>query len=232
MKNDMNAFLKTIRHVKPTHVLSMDDEPIKPDFYILDLVSKIIPDIPNINFDKIKNRFDKKVLKWLNTWPGEHYKLITQLLKVWKPELVLEIGTFRGASCLAMKEAIPCCKKIVTYDIIPWNKVKGTHLRDKDFDGSLEQRVVDFSKLKQIETQRKLFENASFIFVDMAKDGVSEQMFCDFLDTVKFKKAAPLVLFDDIRFNSMLKFWRNVKHPKMDITSIGHWSGTGLAHWV
>ena len=38
-------------------------------------------------------------------------------------------------------------------------------------------------------------------------------------------------LFDDIKMHTMLKFWRDLPLPKLDITSFGHWSGTGLAEW-
>jgi hypothetical protein len=35
-------------------------------------------------------------------------------------------------------------------------------------------------------------------------------------------------MFDDTRLPSMLKFWRELDYPKLDFTSFGHWSGTGL----
>jgi len=230
MKQHINDFLKTIRHVKQTHVLSLDDEPIKPDACILELISKAIPNIPLVEFDNLKDRFDKKSFGWINTWPGEHYKLLTQLINLCNPDLILEIGTFRGASCLAMKQAAQSFGKVITYDIVPWDKIRGTHLRKEDFDDKLEQRIIDFSNINQIKTQKDLFERANFIFIDMAKDGVSEKLVCDFLDSLNHNK--PYIIFDDIRFNNMLKFWRNIKQHKMDITSIGHWSGTGIAHWI
>lgn len=236
MRPNTNEFLKTIRHSKPSYLLSLDDELIKPNYYILQLISDAILNIPGTNFDNLRERFDKKTFKWLNTWPGEHYKLLYQLMIVEQPNLILEIGTFKGASCLAMKQALLKYSqygKIITYDIIPWNNIKGTHLRKEDFDKHLEQRVVDFSKLDQIKTQEEVFRRANFIFVDMAKDGVSEKLVCDFLDSLNFNlKNGPYVIFDDIKFVSMLKFWREIKHPKMDITSLGHWSGTGIVHWV
>lgn len=231
MKQNINNFLKRIRHSKPTYVLSLDDEPVKPDDYIVEIVSEVLKDIQDVDYNFLKNRFDKKTFKWLNTWPGEHYKFLTCVTKFLKPDLVIEVGTFKGASCLAMKHEF--CGKIITYDVVPWSKIKGTHLREEDFDNKLEQRIIDFSNINQIRTQRNEFKNAYFIFVDMAKDGVSEKLFCDYLDSLNFDKLnAPFVVFDDIRFNSMLEFWRNINHPKMDITSIGHWSGTGIVHWV
>ena len=36
------------------------------------------------------------------------------------------------------------------------------------------------------------------------------------------------LILDDIRFNNMFEIWRSIKSPKLDITSIAHWSGTGI----
>jgi hypothetical protein len=37
-----------------------------------------------------------------------------------------------------------------------------------------------------------------------------------------------VVVFDDIRVLPMLQLWRDLPFPKLDATSLGHWSGTGL----
>jgi hypothetical protein len=29
----------------------------------------------------------------------------------------------------------------------------------------------------------------------------------------------------------MLRFWRELKKPKLDISSFGHWTGTGMVMW-
>jgi hypothetical protein len=68
------------------------------------------------------------------------------------------------------------------------------------------------------------------IFIDAAKDGVQEQRFLDNFGTIAFAKA-PLVILDDIRVWNMLAIWRRVSRPKLDLTSFGHWSGTGIIDW-
>jgi hypothetical protein len=42
----------------------------------------------------------------------------------------------------------------------------------------------------------------------------------------------PIVIFDDIRLMSMVYIRRSIDKPKLDITSFGHWSGTGLVEWT
>ena len=41
----------------------------------------------------------------------------------------------------------------------------------------------------------------------------------------------PIVMFDDIRLLNMIEQWRALPRPKLDLTSFGHWSGTGLVDW-
>src|SRR5580765_1927160 len=45
--------------------------------------------------------------RWLTVWPGEHYKLLSGLVKVLKPRVAMEIGTAEGLSALAMKKYMP-----------------------------------------------------------------------------------------------------------------------------
>ena len=33
---------------------------------------------------------------------------------------------------------------------------------------------------------------------------------------------------DDIKFYNMLNLWDEIESPKIDLTSLSHWSGTGL----
>ena len=44
--------------------------------------------------------------------------------------------------------------------------------------------------------------------------------------------AGPIVMLDDIRLWRMLSFWQDIPRPKLDLTSFGHWSGTGLVDYA
>jgi hypothetical protein len=119
----------------------------------------------------------------------------------------------------------------VTYDLVPWQEYPGGCLRDDDFaDGRLEQRHDDLCDEAAFETQRELLESADLLFVDAAKDGLMEQVLLDRFARLSFQQPV-LVLFDDIRLWNMLRIWRGIRRPKLDLTSFGHWSGTGLIDW-
>jgi len=120
--------------------------------------------------------------------------------------------------------------KIITYDIVPWDQISGTALQQNDFDAQLEQRVHDLTDESLQYTQIDTIEQADIIFVDAAKDFIVEKKLCSLFDKVRFKNP-PIIIFDDIKMISMIELWRRIHYPKIDVTSFGHWSGTGIVEW-
>ncbi len=165
-------------------------------------------------------------------WPGEHYKLLTALIARLHPKTVIEIGTATGMSALAMKLALPADGKIVTFDLVPWQEHPDVVLQEDDFaDGRLEQRLADLSTPAGWQHNAELLRCADFIFVDALHDGVQERNFLRGFDEVGLA-SGPIVMFDDIRLWTMLAFWQEIARPKLDLTSFGHWSGTGLVDYA
>jgi hypothetical protein len=72
-----------------------------------------------------------------------------------------------------------------------------------------------------------LIEETGLLFIDAEKDGTMEENFLDNLEKHRLGRKMPLI-FDDIRLWNMLKVWRNNTRPRLDLTSFGHWSGTGV----
>jgi hypothetical protein len=168
---------------------------------------------------------------WLTVWPGEHYKLLAGLMKVLRPAVAIEIGTAEGLSALAMKKYMPQEGKVITVDIVPWDQISDTLLTRADFeDGRLMQRLGDLADRETFEANRELISSAEFLFIDGPKDNKFEWTLLEYLKTVRFRKP-PILMFDDTRLWSMLKFWRDLPYPKLDLTSLGHSSGTGLVQW-
>jgi hypothetical protein len=144
---------------------------------------------------------------------------------------VVEIGTETGLSALCLLKYLPADAKLVTFDLIPWQEVPGSYLTPADFaDGRLTQVLADLSDPAVFKQHETLFAQADLIFADGPKDGKFEPAFAALLDGVDFTHA-PYVLFDDNRDRNMLGFWRELPKPKLDISSFGHWTGTGLALW-
>lgn len=166
---------------------------------------------------------------WVNQWPGEHYRLLAGLMRVLRPRVIVEIGTYTGVSALAFLEHAEQDTRIVTYDIIPWDEIDGTLLVATDFeDGRLEQRIGDLATPDYWATQRDLFLGADLVFLDGPKDAVFEPKMLQLLTELQTERGFLLVV-DDIRFLEMLEPWARIPSPRLDVTSFGHWSGTGLA---
>lgn len=221
----------TARHAEYSVISSVDDDPARPSPRLLSLSLEAIRHAQGISLDGVENNRERSIDQ-LCTWPGEHYKLLSGLVAVLQPKLVIEVGTGPGGGALCIKQALPLGGKLVTFDIIGWRAHPDNVLEERDFqDGRLVQHVADLSQPSVFSSYRSLFEEAEMIFVDAAKDGIMEQHLLDLFETVSFR-VAPVVVFDDIRVWNMLKLWRAVKRPKLDLTSFGHWSGTGIIDWA
>jgi len=164
----------------------------------------------------------------LSLHPGEHYCLLAALVEHIQPSLVVEIGTFTGLSALAILSTLPTGARLISYDIVPWSTFPEHALRDADFDdGRLEQRIGNLADPGYFQQNRKVLQSASMVFVDGPKDGAFEPKFFRLLSGLPRAQSC-WVVFDDIRLWKMLAFWRGISLPKLDATSVGHWSGTGL----
>jgi len=165
-------------------------------------------------------------------WPGEHYKLLVALVELLQPKTIVELGTATGMSALTMKAALAQDAKLVTFDVVRWQEYRGGLLREEDFaDGRLEQRLDDLSTPDGWQQNAELLRSAELIFVDAKHDGAQERGFVRGFEQVGLARG-PIVVFDDIRLWSMLSFWQELARPKLDLTSFGHWSGTGLVDYA
>jgi predicted O-methyltransferase YrrM len=175
---------------------------------------------------------DRPVPDSFDYWPGEHYRLLYALAVVVKPRYVVEIGTLTGLSALSMLRGLDSDAHLVTIDILPWDSFPDTVLTAQDFaDGRLRQLVGDLTKSEFLASNANLLAAADLIFIDGPKDGKFEPELYRVFEQVGLKEHC-LLVYDDIRLWHMLKFWKSIQRPKMDFTSLGHWTGTGLVDWT
>jgi len=220
----------SVRHFERSLVFSADDEAGRPTPELIDRALAFAKAACDIDLSGITSRITHGP-KYTEVWPGEHYKLLAGIVRVLQPKLVLEIGTATGLSALSLAKELPSDGKLVTFDLVGWRDYPGCVLTDSDFDDArLTQRLDDLSDPAAFSRLRDLVERAELIFVDAAKDGAQEQRFLDHFATCQFVKT-PFIVFDDIRLWNMLRIWRLVTRPKLDLTSFGHWSGTGVILW-
>lgn len=221
----------TARHCEYSMLLSADDDLMRPTERLIDIALKAVQAARSVDVSPLASRI-RGATRYAEVWPGEHYKLLAGLVKVLEARSIVEIGTATGLSALAMLLEMPSEGRVTTFDVVPWpHYIDGTVLVNEDFaDGRLVQVIDDLQQQALVEKHRVLLESADFIFIDAAKDGLMEQRFIDNFKLLRFRRS-PIVMFDDIRVWNMLGTWRRLDRPKLDLTSFGHWSGTGLVDW-
>lgn len=224
---DLLPFPVSASHQEYSTILSAHDETSKPTSSLISISLKAIEHAMKIDFTNICKRLDKEPY-YPNIWPGEHYKLLAGFIKALNPKTVIEIGTATGLSALCLKQEMSKDSKIYTYDIFSWKDDPSTHLTNDDFlDNRLIQYVEDLSNIETFNKHKTLLENSDLIFIDATHDGQLEKKLLDLLKTCSFKNRL-YIIFDDIRVWTMIKMWREIFYPKLDLTSFGHWSGTGI----
>lgn len=229
----INRFMKSpvdAAHQEYSMIYSQHDNPGKPSSYLMDLTLKAVMQVKDIDLSFLKSR-TSLTYPDPNEFPGEHYRLLASLITLLRPKIVIEIGTERGISCLAMKYALPAGSKIHTFDIKSWTEMNSPVLRQEDFDDSLVQHLVDLTSSENQTKYQQLFEQADFIFMDAAKDGNMEKIFLSYFGRIDFKNK-PILMIDDIHNWNMLAIWRGIELSKIDVTSFGHFTGTGLVELV
>ena len=215
-------------HAAVSGVVSQHDGPGRPSQRLLDLVPVLFERARRAELPLLRERGAPELF---HLFPGEHYRLLGGLVAELAPHKVVEIGTDRGLSALAMLGALPPGGSLTTVDVKRWNEVEGTFLRDSDFAaGRLAQIVRDFGSRRAVEKYADLFHSAELIFIDGPKDGVFERRLLSNFESVGVRKNT-LLVFDDIRLWKMLRIWREIRRPKIDLTSLGHYTGTGLVDW-
>jgi predicted O-methyltransferase YrrM len=216
-------------HAEPSGLFPDHEAPGRPNSRLISLMQALTASCPTQDLPLLQSR---GAPSYVFEWPGEHYRLLASLVRLVKPGLVVEIGTYTGHSALAMIDNMAAGARLATFDIVRWNEFANTLLVDEDFaDGRLVQLIADLSDPEQVQVHASLLRGADIVFVDASKDGSFERRLLANLETVGLKRGA-LVVFDDIRLWNMLGIWRGIERPKLDLTSLGHYSGTGIVDWT
>lgn len=169
--------------------------------------------------------------EYANIFPGEHYRLLMGLIKALEPETLIDIGTYRGCSARVMLDYAPDYSQVHTFDLYDYLSFDWTVLTESDFaSGRLIQHLDDLIDLDTFEYHKSLLTQADFIMLDGPKDHHFERTFLHLLKDIESTGKPKWLFIDDIRFDNMQDLWRSIKSPKLDISSFGHFSGSGLVN--
>jgi len=219
-----------VRHAEYSMVLSSDDELSRPSDRLFSIALQAIEAARHISLEPLhKQRAEFPAIA--DVWPGENYKLLAALVQILRPRQVVEIGTSEGIGALTLRQFLPADSHLSTFDVTPWKAFRHALFTEADFsDGLLVQHLGDLADPDIFSRYKTLLEATDFFFIDGPKDGIMEPKLFKLFETASFS-CNPLMVVDDIRLWNMLATWRGISRPKLDLTSFGHWSGTGLIDW-
>lgn len=152
--------------------------------------------------------------EWFLANTGEHYKFLAFISQALKGQTVFDIGTYYGESATAL--AYEPTTKVISYDIVDLKRIKYP-------PSNIEFNIGDFRNDPRLLS-------SPFIFVDVdPHDGVQEAEFHKFFVESGYKG---ITVWDDIHLSPPMNNWWNSLEgnsiSKIDITEIGHHSGTGM----
>jgi hypothetical protein len=179
----------------------------------------------NISSIKYDEYFKSRILlsKEFYDSPGkEHYRFLSYLSTLYNNVHILDIGTHLGETAIAL--SYNETNIIHSFDII--HKVS----LDKKERKNIQFHIEDI--LTVVETREKwkdIILSSTFIVLDLdSHNGTMEYDFYLFLLENKYNG---FVICDDIWYFKEIRdnFWYKIPDEyKYDITSYGHWSGTGV----
>lgn len=157
---------------------------------------------------------------YLNAPAGvEQHKLLAYASTFCSGSVIYDIGTFRGASSLALSYNPDV--RVISYNVEDQRCVPNP-------PPNIEYKIGDFRKDPELLT-------SPFILIDIAPhDGILEQEFHEFFVENNYEG---IVLWDDIWQHgppTIKHWWQQLSHPnivtKLDLTEVGHMfdMGTGL----
>lgn len=151
---------------------------------------------------------------------GEHYKLLGFLSTLYENCNIIDGGSRTGMSALALGGNRR--NLIRSYDLI---QVSPAYKNDYP--------NITFYQKDLLTESPEILLQTPLIFLDLdPHDGVQETRFFEILRNIGYRG---IVILDDIStpgthfmFPGMVSFWNSITEKKIDISSVGHGSGTGL----
>ena len=154
---------------------------------------------------------------WLTAGQSE-YRLYAWLSTKFNNTTILDVGTRTGGSALALSYNDK--NKVISYDLVEQGASSGIKKDNITF------KVQDFREDDTLD-----YDNISIIMIDVdPHDGTAEEEMFEYLEEKGWKG---LVLLDDIgpQWPEIEDFWNRITFPKLNVTEVGHMSGTGLVNF-
>jgi predicted O-methyltransferase YrrM len=156
---------------------------------------------------------------------GNHYRLLFSLAKLLNAKKVLEIGTYTGMSAISFLDT-GC--QVKSFDVVSSLNFKHNVILEEDLGTDKIQLICgDLYNDEFFSQNINNFLEADIIFLDGPKFGGFEQKLLPKILDLNFYKNT-IVVVDDIHMKKMKILWYELNYPRLDLSLIGHVSGTGV----
>ncbi len=153
---------------------------------------------------------------WLSAGQSE-YRLYAWLSTQFDKSIILDVGTRTGGSALALSYNEN--NKVISYD-----------LQEQGASVNIKKENIEF-KIMDFRDDDLNLDHVSIIMIDVdPHDGIQEVEMMEYLYDKGWKG---LLLLDDIGPNwpEVEEMWEGITYDKLDVTEVGHMSGTGLVNF-
>jgi len=174
----------------------------------------ILEELKNIDLTDLSEWINDREARnyFLGEIGQEHYKFLAYVSTQFNDSVLYDIGTYKGCSALSL--SFNDTNTVKSFDIGDFKRLT----KEKN---NVEWIVGDF-----LEEDVGNILDSPFIMIDINHTGKTERRILDFLLKINW---SGILCFDDINLNkAMQNFWQSIDQRKIDITNIGHYSGTGL----
>jgi hypothetical protein len=164
--------------------------------------------------------------EWFYAEPGrEHHRLLAYLSTLFDGETIFDVGTHFGDSAHAL--SYNDRNQVLSFDVV--DKVSSTRKKREN----IKYHLIDLFDLKtRAEWKERLLDSA-LIFIDIdPHEGTREEDLVRWLHDNGYKG---VIVLDDIwHFKAMRdRLWYQIPdRHKLDVTHVGHFSGTGLVSFA
>lgn len=168
---------------------------------------------------------------------NNHYMFLASLTRVLKAKRIVEIGTASGSSLTAFL-SVSDVQHVDTFDVYPLAS-NGNWVSTSSFSSinkyllenqrRWRQHVTDLSDEKSWTEHLDKFAQADLIFIDAHHDSKLEKLLASRMEGLV--NPSTIIVWDDVRLSSMVKFWRELAMIKIDVGGLAHYSGTGISRF-
>jgi len=162
--------------------------------------------------------WNQRGFEYFNQEPGrEIYKLLAYLSCEIKCKKIIDIGTYMGFSSVAL--AYDDSKEVHSFDVHNW-------FPDDDTVTATSKDNIEFHICDCVDELSGLLEDCRLVLIDIDHMGDGE---AEILDVLRREGLKGYAILDNINVNNQMKeLWASIKEDKLDISSVGHWVGTGI----